>query len=392
MLRTSPPLSLYIHLPWCVRKCPYCDFNSHEIRGDIDEHGYVDALLRDLEYEAPRVAGRRFETIFLGGGTPSLFAPAAIARLLDGVRALTAVDEHAEITLEANPGTVEVERFRGYRSAGVNRLSIGIQSFAPDKLTALGRIHDRGQALRAADAARAAGFENFNLDLMYGLPGQTVAEAIDDLNTALAFRPPHMSAYQLTIEPNTEFYVRPPALPDDDTQWQMQQALEQSLAAAGFQHYEISAYARAGCACRHNLNYWRFGDYVGIGAGAHGKRSQPDGIMRSWKRKHPRDYVAHAGSAAAVGGEHRLSDAELVCEFMLNALRLADGFTPTLFSAHTGLAFSTIEQRLAHAHQRALIEYCNDCIRATSLGRRFLNELLLDFLPEERDRTLSATS
>jgi len=392
MPSTLPPLALYIHLPWCVRKCPYCDFNSHEARAVLDEDGYVDALLRDLAFEAPAVAGRRIETIFLGGGTPSLFAPGAIARLLEGVPTLVAVEAGAEVTLEANPGTVELERFRGYRAAGVNRLSIGVQSFAPEKLKALGRIHDRAQALRAADAARAAGFDNFNLDLMYGLPGQTPDQALDDISTALALQPPHLSVYQLTIEPNTLFAAQPPVLPDDDTSWTMQQSIEQQLAEHGFDHYEVSAYARPGHGCRHNLNYWRFGDYLGIGAGAHGKRSDAHGVMRRWKHKHPRTYVGAAGSAAAVAGEHRLIADARVCEFMLNALRLTDGFTPELFSAHTMLALSAIEPRLAHALGRGLIERRDGRIRATAFGRRFLNDLLLLFLPDTADPTSSAAS
>lgn len=381
-LASLPPLSLYVHLPWCVRKCPYCDFNSHEARGTIDEQGYVDALLRDLAHDLPAVGGRPVQTIFLGGGTPSLFSPAAIARLLDGVHALVPVDDDAEVTLEANPGTVEVERFRGYRAAGVNRLSIGIQSFAPEKLKALGRIHDREQALRAADAARAAGFANFNLDLMYGLPDQTVAQALGDVRTALDLDPPHLSVYQLTIEPNTFYYTHPPMLPDEDTQWAMQQAMQELLEQHGLRQYEVSAYARGEHECRHNLNYWCFGDYLGIGAGAHAKRTDRDGVVRTWKRKLPRDYVAHAGAAAAVGGERRLGESDLVCEFMMNALRLVDGFAHTLFKSRTGLARATIAERLALAQSRGLIDVKGERVVPTALGRRFLNELLLLFLPE----------
>ena len=383
MTPSAIPLSLYVHLPWCVRKCPYCDFNSHALRGELDEAAYVDALLRDLQVEAPLVRGRTVETIFLGGGTPSLFSPAAIERLLTGVRDVVAVAPAAEITLEANPGTVETDRFRGYRTAGVNRLSIGIQSFAADKLQALGRIHGRDEALAAARAARAAGFDNFNLDLMYGLPGQSVAQAVADLQTALAQSPTHLSVYQLTLEPNTAFHAQPPALPDDDTLWTMQQQLQELLAHAGYAQYEVSAYAQSGYRCRHNLNYWTFGDYLGIGAGAHGKLTTADGIRRCHKRRHPRDYLAAAGTAA--GGETvTIADEDGVTfEFLLNALRLTEGFELTLFGERTGLAPEHLTRRLTVAVAKGLIEPLGARVVPTALGRRFLNELLLLFLPAE---------
>jgi len=386
-----PPLSLYVHLPWCVRKCPYCDFNSHEARGEIPEQAYVDALLRDLEEELPRAWGRLVRTVFFGGGTPSLFSPAAIERLLAGLRTRLPFVPDAEITLEANPGTVDVERFRGFRAAGINRLSIGVQSFAPDKLQALGRIHGRDEALRAADSARAAGFDNFNLDLMYGLPGQDLAQALADIRAAIALKPTHLSAYQLTLEPNTLFHARPPQLPDDDATWAMQEAIEHELAGAGFRQYEVSAYAQPGFECRHNLNYWRFGDYLGIGAGAHGKLSQPDGIVRRWKVKQPKEYLAHAGSAHALGGEQHVTAAEAPFEFMLNALRLTDGFTPTLFAERSGLPLSVVHATLEVAQSKGLLGVDAERIRPTPHGQRFLNDLQMLFLPPSDTRLESGT-
>ena len=377
-----PPLALYIHFPWCVRKCPYCDFNSHALRGDIPEDQYIDALLADLESDLPRVWGRPVRSIFLGGGTPSLFSPEAIERLLAGVRARLAVHPEAETTLEANPGTVETERFRGYRAAGVNRLSIGIQSFQPEQLEKLGRIHGRDEALAAAQAARAAGFDNFNLDLMFGLPQQTLDEALADLRTALALQPAHLSVYQLTLEPNTLFHAQPPALPDEDAIAVMQDALQAELANAGFAQYEVSAYARAGRGCRHNLNYWQFGDYLGLGAGAHAKITDADGITRLWKVKQPRDFLAKAGTPAVRGGEQRLGADDVAFEFMLNALRLTTGFPPSLFAERSGLPLTMIEPALARAVARGLIQHTDDGILATPLGRRFLNDLISLFLPE----------
>jgi len=381
-----PPLSLYIHFPWCVRKCPYCDFNSHAVRGDIPEAQYIDALLADLEQDLPRVWGRPVRSVFLGGGTPSLFPPQAIERLLAGVRARVTLLPEAEVTLEANPGTVETGRFRGYRAAGVNRLSIGIQSFHPGQLQILGRIHGRGEALAAAQAARAAGFDNFNLDLMFGLPQQTQDEALTDLRTALALQPAHLSVYQLTLEPNTLFHAQPPALPDDDSIAVMQEALQAELAGAGFAQYEVSAYARAGSRCRHNLNYWQFGDYLGIGAGAHAKITDANGITRQWKVKQPRDYLDAAATPGVQGGEQRLTAEDAAFEFMLNALRLTEGVTVDLFTERTGLPLATIESALAQAQQRGLLSPNAALLQPTVTGRRFLNDLITLFLPASDHR------
>ncbi|MHB8622111.1 MAG: radical SAM family heme chaperone HemW [Sulfuricaulis sp.] len=371
-----PPLALYIHIPWCVRKCPYCDFNSHEARGKLPEQQYVEALLRDLVQDLPRVWGRPVASIFIGGGTPSLFAPETIERLLSGVRALMPLDQNLEITLEANPGTVELERFKGFRQAGVNRLSIGIQSFDPEKLQALGRIHGRAEAAHAAQAACAAGFDNFNLDLMFGLPQQSLAQVMSDIRYAIQFQPSHLSVYQLTIEPNTLFHVRPPTLPDDDITWEMQCQLQAELAAAGYRQYEISAYAKPGSECRHNLNYWQFGDYLGIGAGAHGKITAATSITRLWKVKQPNEYLGVAGTLACIGGEQTLTRHDTVAEFMLNALRLVNGFPTPLFQDRAGLPISACRQNLALAESRGLLEWDTQTIRPTPHGRRFLNNLL----------------
>ena len=371
-----PPLSLYVHIPWCVRKCPYCDFNSHEAGGNIPEKEYVDALLRDLELDLPRVWGRPIHSVFIGGGTPSLFSPEAIDRLLSGLRARLTLNQEIEITLEANPGTVELERFKGFREAGVNRLSMGIQSFEPEKLKALGRIHGREEALRAAAAAAAAGFANFNLDLMFGLPGQTVEQALADLRTAIAMGPSHLSAYQLTIEPNTLFHARPPQLPDDDTIADMQDQLQGLLAEHGYRQYEVSAYARPENQCRHNLNYWRFGDYLGIGAGAHAKITDASGITRLARVKPPKSYLEKAGTAAALSTEQKLSRADVITEFMLNALRLTDGFPTPLFQERAGLPLSVCEKPLSLAESKGLIEWDTQAIRPTPAGQRFLNNLL----------------
>ncbi len=388
-----PPLSLYVHIPWCVRKCPYCDFNSHEARAKIPEQEYIDALLRDLEQDLPRVWGRIVHTIFIGGGTPSLFSPEAIDRLLSGIRARLPLDQNIEVTLEANPGTIvapahpapatfvhpctsELDLLIGFRQAGINRLSIGIQSFHDEKLKALGRIHGREEALRAAEAARAAGFDNFNLDLMFGLPGQTVEQALADTRTAMALHPTHLSAYQLTIEPNTLFHARPPVLPDDDITWEMQSRLQTELAASDYRQYEVSAYARPGYECRHNLNYWKFGDYLGIGAGAHAKITSASGITRLWKVKHPNEYLSAAGTPKSIGGEQKLSRHDAVAEFMLNALRLVDGFPSPLFQERAGLPISACEPKLTLAENQGLIEWDTQSIRPTPQGRRFLNNLL----------------
>ncbi|WP_459871723.1 radical SAM family heme chaperone HemW [Endothiovibrio diazotrophicus] len=373
-----PPLALYIHVPWCVRKCPYCDFNSHEADGVIPEGVYVDALLADLEGELPQVWGRRVVSLFIGGGTPSLFSGEAVERLLSGVRARLPLLPDAEITLEANPGTAEAGRFRDYRQAGVNRLSLGVQSFDDRRLAALGRIHRRGEVFRAVEMARAAGFDNLNLDLMFGLPEQTPREGLADLTEALALAPTHLSWYQLTIEPNTPFHHAPPPLPEDEALWALQEQGVESSAAAGFEQYEVSAYARDGARCRHNLNYWRFGDYLGIGAGAHGKVTLPaEGrVVRRWKARHPRAYLG----GERLAGEQVIEVGELPGEFMMNVLRLLDGFDEALFAERTGLPLETVAGPLAEAVSRGLLEREEGRIRPSERGRAFLNDLIALFL------------
>src|SRR5687767_6950762 len=380
-LEALPPLALYVHIPWCVRKCPYCDFNSHQRAGELPEKEYVEKLLADLEGLLPSVWGRRLVSVFIGGGTPSLFSPEAIDTLLSGVRARLTLEPEAEITLEANPGTVEAARFRGFRAAGVNRISIGVQSFDAGMLAALGRIHGPDEARRAIDAALAS-FDNINIDLMYGLPGQNAAMARADIEEAAAAGVPHVSAYQLTIEPNTVFWSKPPALPEHDLCADMQVMVEGVLAGKGFEHYETSAFARSGRRCRHNLNYWEFGDYLGIGAGAHGKISFPDRVTRHERVKQPAEYL----SASAEVTHRVIEPAELPFEFMLNALRLVEGFPAELFGQRTGLALP--EAPLREAEKRGLLERDWKRIRPTGRGQRFLNELLALFLADETpDRT-----
>jgi len=376
------PLALYIHIPWCVRKCPYCDFNSHEARQDVPEQEYVTALLHDLEQNVALIWGRPVHSIFFGGGTPSLFSPESIDRILCGVRALVKLDTYAEITMEANPGTVEAARFKGYRDAGVNRLSLGIQSFNPKHLAALGRIHDDKEAHRAIEIALNT-FDNVNLDLMYALPGQTPAEALNDLRSAISYKPPHLSAYHLTLEPSTPFYQNPPTLPDDDTSAGMQEALEHELAAHGYQHYETSAFAQPGRQCRHNLNYWQFGDYLGIGAGAHGKLSFHDRVIRQARHKHPAAYLREVANGNGVSQEQTLTESDLGFEFMMNALRLNQGFAPELFQQRTGLPLIHIENALADAQRKDLLERNSETIAPTLRGQRYLNELLQLFLPTD---------
>jgi oxygen-independent coproporphyrinogen-3 oxidase len=376
-----PPLSLYVHWPWCERKCPYCDFNSHTARAAISEDDYVNALLRDLERDLPRVRGRTVHSIFIGGGTPSLMSAAAIERLLAGIRARIAVAPDAEVTLEANPGSADAARFKAYRAAGINRLSIGVQSFDSIHLEALGRIHGPAEALHAAEAARLAGFTNFNLDLMHGLPGQSVAEAEADVRTAIALGAPHLSAYQLTVEPNTAFGKNPPTLPDDDTLADIESAVHAQLRGAGFIQYEVSAWARTGHECAHNLNYWRFGDYLGIGAGAHAKITDAGGITRLVRQKHPEAYLRSAGTAAALISQHRVSDDDAMFEFMLNALRLTDGVPVALLGERTGLRAARIGRAMKVARGRGLIENDDAHLRPTAFGRRFLNDLTALFLP-----------
>ena len=383
--KVLPPLSLYIHIPWCVRKCPYCDFNSHEAREPIPEHRYIDALIADLEAALPLVWGRKVYSVFFGGGTPSVFSADGIERVIAAARARLPLAVDAEITLEANPGTFEAEKFRAFRAAGVNRLSIGIQSFNPRHLKALGRIHDDAQARAAIEIARR-NFDNFNLDLMYGLPLQSVDEARADIAAALAFAPPHLSAYHLTLEPNTYFHRYPPPLPDDDATAEMQEAMEQLLAAAGYEHYETSAFARAGDnkACRHNLNYWKFGDYLGIGAGAHSKLSFAGRIVRQMRCKQPRQYMERAAAGSAIQEQHDVAASEIGFEFMMNALRLNRGFPSVLFEERTGMPLTVVLKELEAAEQRGLITRDPLRIAPTGLGRRFLNDLLQLFLPENR--------
>jgi len=379
------PLSLYIHFPWCVRKCPYCDFNSHEAPGAIPEAAYIDALIADLLQELPAVWGRPIESIFIGGGTPSLMSPEGVDRLLSNLRALLPLHPAVEITLEANPGTVEQQRFTEYRAAGINRLSIGIQSFNEEMLGRLGRIHDRGEALRAAEAAHGAGFDNFNLDLMFGLPGQDEAQALADLWQAIALAPSHLSYYQLTIELNTAFWRQPPVVPEDDLLWTMQCNGQETLAAAGYVQYEVSAYAREGARCRHNLNYWRFGDYLGIGPGAHGKLTHPaEGrVERRWKQRHPQRYLESAHGESVIAGRNDLGREDLALEFMMNALRLTQGFDSRLFQEHTGLPLSIVTGPLERAVALGLLEWQPLRVAPTRRGSDYLNELLQLFMPEE---------
>ncbi len=377
--RALPPLSLYVHIPWCIRKCPYCDFNSHEARSDVDEARYVDALMSDLETALPSVWGRKVHTIFIGGGTPSLFSAASIDALLAGVRARLSVMPDAEVTLEANPGTFEREKFAGFFAAGVNRLSLGVQSFDAQKLAALGRVHDATEARRAAEAAMTI-FGNVNLDLMFALPGQTLDEAEADIAAALAFCTPHLSFYQLTLEPNTLFHRHPPVLPDDEAADDIQQHVAARLAAAGYQRYEVSAYAQPRRECAHNLNYWRYGDYLGIGAGAHSKISSADRIERTVRYKQPRQYVEQALAHAPVMETTAVTRDDVGFEFMLNALRLTGGVPVSLFAERTGMPLAIVAGALDAATQRGLLEPDPTRLCATPLGRRFLNDLTALFL------------
>ena len=375
-----PPLAAYIHLPWCVKKCPYCDFNSHAAGPTLPEEEYVDALLADLDADLAQVHQRPLSSIFFGGGTPSLFSAKALGRLLEGVERRVPFASDIEITLEANPGTFEQAKFRDYRSLGINRLSIGVQSFQPAKLKALGRIHDGDEAVRAADMARAAGFDNFNLDLMHGLPDQSIEDALSDLRIAIAQQPTHLSWYQLTMEPNTVFWNQPPEVPEDDVLWDIQEAGQALLAAEGYAQYEVSAYAQPGKAARHNLNYWTFGDFLGIGAGAHAKLSQPDGrIQRSWKTRLPKDYMDSRKRFSA--GERVLTTEELPFEFLMNVLRLTDGVASELFTQRTGLPLNVLAAARQDAQQRGLLHADPARLCATREGQLFLNDLLQYFLP-----------
>jgi oxygen-independent coproporphyrinogen-3 oxidase len=383
----APPLALYVHMPWCVKKCPYCDFNSHGVRGEPPPYGtYVDTLLADLDADladfGTAAQDRPIVSVFFGGGTPSLFEPGHIARFLDGARARLPFAADCEVTLETNPGTVEHGRFDGYLAAGVNRLSFGIQSFEDDKLRRLGRIHSAAEAEAAVKSAQDAGYDNLNLDLMYALPQQSLAGALADVERAIALAPAHISHYQLTLEPNTAFAANPPPLPDDDHAWTMQEACEARLAEAGYGQYEISAYARPGRRCRHNLNYWQFGDYLGIGAGAHGKLTDAaaGSVRRRWKSRHPRSYLEAAGGPARIGGDAAVPPAELPFEYMLNALRLHEGVPLHAFTERTGLPPERIAATLAHAQARGWLRTAADRLQPTPQGQRFLNDLIGLFL------------
>jgi oxygen-independent coproporphyrinogen-3 oxidase len=395
-LAALPPLSLYVHVPWCIRKCPYCDFNSHSLRAELPEQQYVAALLADLDAALPAVHGRTLKTIFVGGGTPSLFSAAALDRLLSGVRARLDLAAEAEITLEANPGTFEAGKFSGFRSAGVNRLSIGVQSFNVRHLRALGRIHNAHEARAAIELAKRD-FDNVNVDLMYALPGQQLDEAQADAMEAVSFEPRHISAYHLTIEPNTYFHRYPPQVPDDDSAAQMQHVIEETLGRGGYEHYETSAFAKridpsrsprpavrsalSCAACAHNVNYWQFGDYLGIGAGAHSKLSSACGIVREARYRQPTQYMTAAASGNAVQERHDVGPRDIAFEFMMNALRLNGGFAESLFEERTGLPLTAVGSQLEAAQRRGLIARDDGNIAPTALGRRFLNELLVLFLP-----------
>ena len=381
-----PPLSLYIHIPWCVKKCPYCDFNSHAQNGALPVDEYVAALLIDLDRDLAAFGhahSRPLHSVFFGGGTPSLFMPDAIARILDGVGARLDLPREAEITLETNPGTVEHGRFDGYLKAGVNRISFGVQSFDDDKLRRLGRIHSAMEADRAVKSAQDAGYANINLDLMYALPEQTLDGALDDVERAIALRPTHVSHYQLTLEPNTLFAAKPPPLPDEDRAWDMQEACQAGLAAAGYAQYEVSAYAQPDRRCAHNLNYWAFGDYLGIGAGAHGKLSDEHGIVRTTKVKLPRSYLERAARGEAFGTIAEVDAKDRPFEFMMNALRMRDGIDAPSFAERTGLADGAIADAMRRARERGWVVDDTARIAATELGWRYLNDVVAAFLPQE---------
>ncbi len=376
-----PPLSLYVHIPWCMKKCPYCDFNSHERRDEVPEAKYVDALIADLEFALPSIWGRRVDTVFFGGGTPSLFSAAAIDRIIGAIRARVPLSPDAEVTLEANPGTFEQDKFNDFKAAGINRLSLGVQSFDPRFLAALGRVHDDQEARAAGNAALRI-FGNVNFDLMFALPGQTLADARADVDAALEFSPPHLSFYHLTIEPNTLFHRQPPQLPDDDAAADIETMVEDAIVHAGYLHYETSAHAKAGSECRHNLNYWRFGDYLGIGAGAHSKLSFRDRVIRQVRYKQPQQYMDSALRAAPLLENQEVTRDDIGFEFMLNALRLTAGVPIALFSERTGFPFTLVQAGLDAAERRGLIELDHLHLRPTVLGRRFLNDLQALFLPD----------
>lgn len=378
---TPIPLSLYIHIPWCIKKCPYCDFNSHEARKEVPEVNYINALLHDLESALPQIWGRSIESVFIGGGTPSLFSAEGINRLLAGLRERLPIRPNIEITLEANPGTFEQERFDGFREAGINRLSIGIQSFNNEKLKSLGRVHGAEEALLATEISKKAGFENINLDLMFGLPQQSVDESLNDLNTAIDMSPNHISWYQLTIEENTFFHHSPPLVPHDETIWEMQKQGQQLLKSAGYQQYEISAYAQNNQHCIHNINYWEFGDYLGIGAGAHGKITHPDGsISRHTKYRHPEKYIQMANEGKAESSNKVLDEKDRTFEFMLNASRLKKGFTESLFERRTFLEFTKVEKEIKELINQGLLEKHDERYKTTAKGWLFVNDIVNRFL------------
>lgn len=374
------PLALYVHLPWCIRKCPYCDFNSHEIKnGSFPEREYVDAVVRDLKFSADLFRGRKLESVFLGGGTPSLMSVAGIGAILEAVDAVCGLPAGTEITLEANPGAADSRRFAGYCNLGVSRLSIGAQSFNDARLAAVGRIHDAGEARAAVTAAAAAGFADINIDLMYGLPGQTAQGALADLAAAVSLEPAHISWYQLTIEPNTVFHAKPPPLPGDDITWEMQTRGADYLAEQGYRQYEVSAWSRPGSECRHNLNYWEFGDYLGVGAGAHGKVTNGT-VTRQSRLRVPQSYMRAAGSDAAIAAQRTLGEQDLILEFMLNALRLKNGAPLSRFSARTGLAPARVQAQVDAARADGLLEHEPGLLKATKKGARYLNDLLQYFM------------
>lgn len=378
-LTALPPLSLYVHFPWCVRKCPYCDFNSHEAKNGFPEDEYLAALRSDLESALPLIWGRKIYTVFIGGGTPSLMSAAGLDRLMSDIRSLLPLDAAAEVTMEANPGTFEAEKFKSYRASGINRLSIGIQSFNSRHLQALGRIHDDREARLAVEIAHA-NFDNFNLDVMYALPTQSLEEARRDVRTAIDFAPPHLSLYHLTLEPNTYFAKYPPVVPDEDLSAEMQDLIHQLTSDAGYEHYEVSAYAKPQRRARHNLNYWEFGDYLGIGAGAHSKISFPHRIIRQMRYKQPKTYLEQVKHGRQIQEEFEIDRGDLGFEFMLNALRLNGGFEVNLFAERTGLAINAIEKSLGEAESKGLLYRDHKIIRPTELGRRFLNDLQQMFL------------
>jgi putative oxygen-independent coproporphyrinogen III oxidase len=377
----QPPLSLYVHLPWCEHKCPYCDFNSHPLRQTLPEKDYLNALLIDLKHEREVLESRVLHSIFIGGGTPSLFSPPSIHRLLNEIGQLTECSDRMEVTIEANPGSSDMGRFDGFLGAGVNRLSVGVQSFSDEKLLSLGRLHDAEQAQSAIVTARRAGFKNLNIDLMFGLPGQNEEDALRDLSIGINYKPTHLSLYQLTIEPNTYFATNPPQLPDEKTDWDIRSAIYSIAKAAGYTRYEVSAFSKPGSRCKHNLNIWQFGDYLGIGAGAHGKITTPREVLRYAKEKHPAIYMKKAQAGISLSKSRPISQADLCFEFMLNALRLSEGFQENDFKERTGLSWSTLTKPLTEARRLGLLETAGARIRATDLGYRFLDDLVELFLP-----------